>query len=150
MYINTAIDITFSILSLLTDGKVNMDEKIHSTNEWYLKEVHKMALQKFNLENENNNHDLWIPQEIGESISGNVCDIVVDEFNNDVAVILTEDGVETMMPSHKALLGYYQKFEIGQYVHIELKNIVGSYKKRIYSVQIDPDKFIDFDVEAAD
>lgn len=109
-----------------------------------------MALEKFNLENGNNNHDLWIPQEIGESISGNVCDIVVDEFNNDVAVILTENGVETMMPSHKALLGYYQKFEIGQYVHIELKNIIGSYKKRIYSVQIDPDKFIDFDEEAVD
>lgn len=109
-----------------------------------------MALEIFNIEDDNKNHDTWIPQEIGESISGNVCDIVVDEYDNEVAVILTEDGVETMMPSHKALLGYYQKFEIGQYVHIELKNIIGSYKKRIYSVQIDPDKFIDFDEEAVD
>ena len=109
-----------------------------------------MALETFNIEDDNKNHNIWIPKEIGDSISGNVRDIVVDEFENEVVVILTEDGIETMMPSHKALLKYYQKFEIGQYVHIELKNIVGSYKKRIYSVRIDPDKFIDFDEEVAD
>ena len=96
----------------------------------------------------------WNPEKVGDSIEGNVYKIVKDQWNNDRVVLDLGDDAEgymitTTLPAHAHLKRFIPNFEIGDYIRVELKEIIPSEKEgysdtRIYKVQKDPDRAQDY------
>lgn len=95
----------------------------------------------------------WNPTEVGESIEGNICAWIKDQRGFKVAVIDTTDDegndIKCIFPSHVDLRRCYKDLQIGDFIHaevIKLRPIKNSkHKKRIYSMQVDPDKFVEYE-----
>lgn len=105
----------------------------------------------------------WNPENVGDNVEGNVYEIRKDNWNNDRVVLDLgddEDGnvITTTLPSHAHLRRFIPKLEIGDYIRVTLHKLIEPTPEqleddpnrsatRIYKVQKDPDRKIDYDVE---
>ena len=90
----------------------------------------------------------WNPKEIGENIEGNLFFWLKDQYGNKVAVFdsVDKDGntIKTILPSHKNLRRYYNDWNIGDYIRVELvdiKKLSNQHYMKIYNVQIDDEQY---------
>ncbi len=103
----------------------------------------------------------WNPEQKGDSVEGNLYKIIKDQWGNDRMVLDLgddEDGhlIETILPAHAQLLSFIPKLSIGDYIRVELHDLIQPTPEqleadptrkatRIYKVQKDPDRAIDYD-----
>lgn len=97
----------------------------------------------------------WNPEEVGENIEGNVFEIVKDRYNNDRIVLDMDDDADGNMisctlPGHASLQRFIKNIAIGDYIRVELIEIIPAeeenrFDAKIYKVQKDPDRKIDYD-----
>lgn len=97
----------------------------------------------------------WNPKEIGESVEGNLCAWLKDQYGNKIGVLESTDDegneVKLILPSHKDLRRFYKRLNIGDYILVKLVGLKpikkSKHKKRLYKVFVDDDKYVDYDDE---
>lgn len=97
----------------------------------------------------------WNPEEIGESVEGNLCTWLKDQYGNQIGVLDSTDeegnDIKIILPSHKNLRRFYKRLNIGDYILVKLVDLKpikrSKHKKRIYKVLVDDDQFVDYDEE---
>lgn len=92
--------------------------------------------------------------EIGDFVEGNFLGIAEDDFGKKRIELYKgedEDGELLMqvLPAHADLRKYYSQLNRGDYIRVELVKIIPSNNenysdKRIYKVQVDPDRAVEF------
>ena len=92
----------------------------------------------------------WKPEKTGDNIEGNIYDFVDDNYGKKrIELLLGEDEygepITTILPSHTNLLRFYKNLEEGDYIKVELKEIIPpkegkKYPFHIYKVLKDPDR----------
>ncbi|PWB87886.1 hypothetical protein [Methanobrevibacter thaueri] len=89
------------------------------------------------------------PKRIGENVQGNIINQVEDEYGNtclvlDVGTDENGDIKTTTLPAHQSLMDYYDQLEMGDYIYVELVDLVErkdrEYPIKIYAVGIEEDK----------
>ena len=107
--------------------------------------------------------EFWTPENVNDSIEGNVYKIVKDQWGNDRIVLDLGDDengeiITTTLPPHAHLRRFIPKLSIGDYVRVTLSKLIEPTKEqleddptrkptRIYKVQKDPEQKIDYDIE---
>lgn len=105
--------------------------------------------------------EYWNPENIGDNIEGNVYEITTDQWNNKRIVLDMgddEDGnlLTTTLPGHAHLQRFVKKINVGDYIRVELVKLIEPKEEtdengkkiqptRIYKVQKDPERKIDYD-----
>lgn len=93
--------------------------------------------------------------EIGNFVEGNVLGIIDDDYGNKrIELYKGEDSengemLTQILPAHADLRKYYSQLNQGDYIRVELIKIIPSDNpeysdKKIYKVQVDPDKAVEF------
>lgn len=62
-------------------------------------------------------HDIWVPEEKGDSLSGSVLDIQEGAYGIE-AILETADGEIIRTPAHKILQSRIEKIAVGDFVRI--------------------------------
>ena len=102
----------------------------------------------------------WNPENVGDNVEGNVYEIKKDDWNNDRVVLDLGDDEEgnlmtTTLPAHAHLKRFIPRLEVGDYIRVELIKLIeptpeqleeqpGRSPARVYKVQKDPDRKIDY------
>ena len=99
----------------------------------------------------------WNPENVKDSVEGNVYEIKKDNWDNDRVVLDLgddEDGnlMTTTLPAHAHLKKFIPNLEIGDYIRVELTKLIpprkeNGYPKRIYKVLKDPDRKVEWPEE---
>lgn len=99
----------------------------------------------------------WNPEKVGDNIEGNVFEIVKDQYGNDRIVLDMGDDengniMTSQLPGHASLQRFVKNINIGDYIRVELVDIIpakeeGRYDAKIYKVQKDPDRAQDYEEE---
>ena len=94
-------------------------------------------------------------KEVGDNIEGNLYEFDKDQWGNKRMVLdcgEDEDGelLLAYLPSHTHLANFYKKVAIGDYLKVELAKLIPpkedqEYPTRIYKVQVDPDRHVEYD-----
>lgn len=97
----------------------------------------------------------WEPLTVGDQIEGNVIDFVEDNYGNTRILLELESGFEKELPSHRDLQRYNRKVDIGDYIRVTLAKIIPSNNenyadKRVYKVEKDPSRKVEYEEEEAD
>ena len=92
----------------------------------------------------------WEFKEVGAHVEGNVYDFEEDRYGNQRIVLFIKDDengepITTILPGHANLVRFNKKLELGDYIRVELKEIIPpkgdkKYPFNIYKVMKDPDK----------
>ena len=89
------------------------------------------------------------PTRIGENIEGNICDNKLDDYGNNILILdvgTDENGKTktTALPAHQSLMEYYEDLNMGDYIYVELVDIVkrknSKHSYKVYTVGVDADK----------
>ena len=96
----------------------------------------------------------WNADEIGTAIEGNIYKFVTDDYGNkriDLYLGEDEDGsaILCMLPAHADLKRHYVNLERGDYIRVELVELIppkkeGGYPKRIYKVLVDDERKVEW------
>ena len=102
----------------------------------------------------------WKPEQIGDSIEGNIYDFEESTFNGRKQVQISlycgedEDGeaIMSLLPAHADLKRVYSNINVGDFIHVEVSEIIKAKSrtgndKFIYKVLVDDDRFIEFPSE---
>ena len=96
----------------------------------------------------------WNADEIGTAIEGNIYKFVTDDYGNKrIDLYLGEDedssAILCMLPAHADLKRHYVNLERGDYIRVELVELIppkkeGGYPKRIYKVLVDDERKVEW------
>ena len=99
----------------------------------------------------------WNPDKVGDMIEGNIYKFKKDDYNNtriDLYLGQDEDdeAILSMLPAHADLKRHYVNLERGDYIRVELIELIppkkeGGYPKRIYKVLVDDDRKVEWPEE---
>jgi len=89
------------------------------------------------------NSNMWTPDKEGEILEGVIRELKDGKYGVQ-AIIVSEDGVEHITPSHKVLQNRIDDCSIGDFVRItfikeELPTIKGNKPTKIYKVEVEVD-----------
>ena len=97
----------------------------------------------------------WNPEEVGQSIEGNIYGFTTDNYNNkriELYLGLDEDDepITTILPAHAHLKRYYVNLNEGDYIKVELTKLIppkgdDKYPKRIYKVLKDVERGVEWE-----
>ena len=96
----------------------------------------------------------WNADKVGDVIEGNIYKFVKDDYGNtriDLYLGQDEDdeAILTMLPAHADLKRTYVNLNRGDYIRVELTELIpprkeGGYPKRIYKVLVDEDRKVEW------
>ena len=96
----------------------------------------------------------WNPEKVGNKITGHIYQFVTDSYGNkriDLYLGTDEDDepIMCMLPAHADLKRTYVNLERGDYICVELIELIpakkeGQYPKRIYKVLKDPSQKVEW------
>lgn len=92
----------------------------------------------------------WEANTIGEQIEGNIISFEEDNWGNTRIRLELESGAEKLLPGHRDLQRYNRKLQEGDYIRVTLADIQKSNNpeyadKKIYKVEIDPERRVEYE-----
>lgn len=95
-------------------------------------------------------------EEIGDYVEGNICGFTIDDYDNKRIEIYKGEDAETgevktqLLPSAADLRKYYSQLKVGDWIRVEFVKVIPSNNeayadKKIFKVQVDDDKFLEFE-----
>jgi len=98
----------------------------------------------------------WKAEKVGDYVEGNIYDFVEDNYGKLRIELELEETDEygerkiTTLPSHTHLTRFYSNLEVGDYIRVELKEMIppkndNKYPTMIYKVLKDEDRKVEYE-----
>ena len=106
------------------------------------------SLRMFQFSDDTPFHFYWDPRIIGESITGHIDMIGVDEYGAEVIILRIKDNYDDMeyfvrIPPHPSIMECYSNINIGDYLKIQYVNKVpgvDSFDEKIFNIKVNCNK----------